>query len=41
MKGAVGAARVGKATQDTAVADRLWEVSEQLTGVRWPRETGA
>jgi NAD(P)-dependent dehydrogenase (short-subunit alcohol dehydrogenase family) len=37
LKGAVGDARVGKAAQDTAVAERLWEVSEQLTGVQWPR----
>ncbi len=41
LKGAVGDARVGKAAQDGAVADRLWTVSEQLTGVQWPREGAA
>ena len=33
MKGPVGEARVGKKAQDAAVAARLWDVSEQLTGV--------
>jgi len=36
MKGEVGDARVGEAARDTAIGVRLWEVSEQLTGVAWP-----
>ncbi|QKD02932.1 oxidoreductase [Mesorhizobium loti] len=36
MKGAVGEARIGKRAQDNAVAARLWDVSQDLTGVRWP-----
>jgi NAD(P)-dependent dehydrogenase (short-subunit alcohol dehydrogenase family) len=36
LKGPVGAAKIGKRARDTAVAARLWEVSEQLAGVRWP-----
>jgi len=36
MKGPVGAAIIGKKAQDTAAATRLWGVSEQLTGSRWP-----
>ncbi|NKI68613.1 SDR family NAD(P)-dependent oxidoreductase [Collimonas pratensis] len=36
MKGEVGDARIGKAACETAVGVRLWEVSEQLTGVTWP-----
>jgi len=35
MKGPVGEAIIGKAAQDTAVAARLWDVSEQLAGMRW------
>jgi NAD(P)-dependent dehydrogenase (short-subunit alcohol dehydrogenase family) len=36
LKGAVGEARIGKAGRDTAVAARLWDVAEKLTGVTWP-----
>jgi NAD(P)-dependent dehydrogenase (short-subunit alcohol dehydrogenase family) len=36
LKGAVGEARIGRHARDTAVAARLWEVSQDLTGVRWP-----
>jgi NAD(P)-dependent dehydrogenase (short-subunit alcohol dehydrogenase family) len=41
MKGPVGPAIIGKAAQDTTVADRLWAVSEQLTGARWPQRAAA
>lgn len=36
MKGPVGEAKIGKEARDRAVAERLWRVSEQLTGVQWP-----
>jgi len=36
LKGPVGEARIGKEAQDSAVAARLWRVSEKLTGVNWP-----
>jgi NAD(P)-dependent dehydrogenase (short-subunit alcohol dehydrogenase family) len=36
LKGPVGPARIGRQAQDREVARRLWEVSEQLTGVHWP-----
>jgi len=36
LKGPVGEAVIGREAQDTAVAARLWQVSEELTGVRWP-----
>lgn len=36
LKGAVAAAKVFPQANDAAVARRLWEVSEQLTGVKWP-----
>lgn len=36
MKGAVGEARIGRHARDTAVAARLWNVSQDLTGVTWP-----
>lgn len=39
MKGAVGEARIGKHARDRAVAARLWDVSRELTGVRWPDAT--
>jgi hypothetical protein len=29
---------VAKRARDRDVAKRLWEVSEELTGVRWPVE---
>ena len=41
MKGPVGEAIIGRAARDGAVAARLWDVSEQLTGVRWPRQTAS
>ena len=34
--GRVGEAVIGSRAQDAAVAGRLWNVSEQLTGVSWP-----
>ncbi len=37
MTGPVGEAKIGKAARDGAVAVRLWDVSERLTGVQWPR----
>ena len=36
LKGPVAPAKVMPQAQDKAVAHRLWEVSEQLTGVHWP-----
>jgi hypothetical protein len=33
--------RVGKQAQDAWVAARLWDVSEQLTGVRWPQDAAS
>jgi NAD(P)-dependent dehydrogenase (short-subunit alcohol dehydrogenase family) len=36
-KGPVGEAAIAPRALDHAVAARLWDVSEQLTGVRWPR----
>jgi NAD(P)-dependent dehydrogenase (short-subunit alcohol dehydrogenase family) len=36
MKGPVAEAFVAPQAKDTAVAGRLWDVSEQLTHVRWP-----
>lgn len=41
MKGPVGEAKVGKQARDPAVAERLWRVSEQLTGAQWPASTRA
>ena len=35
LKGVVGEARIGKEARDVAVAGRLWDLSEQLTGVAW------
>lgn len=37
MKGPPGVASIGRRAKDTAVAARLWDVSEQLTGTHWPR----
>jgi len=34
MRGPVGEAVIGQRARDTAVAARLWELSEQLTGAR-------
>ncbi|GFZ88324.1 SDR family oxidoreductase [Dyella caseinilytica] len=36
LKGPPGVSSIGKRARDQTVAERLWEVSEQLTGVRWP-----
>jgi NAD(P)-dependent dehydrogenase (short-subunit alcohol dehydrogenase family) len=36
LKGAVGPAKIMPQALDQAVARKLWEVSEQLTGVPWP-----
>jgi NAD(P)-dependent dehydrogenase (short-subunit alcohol dehydrogenase family) len=36
LKGPVGEARIGKEAQDLHVAERLWTLSEKLTGVTWP-----
>jgi len=36
LKGPVGEAVIGERAKDSAVAARLWGVSEQLTGARWP-----
>jgi NAD(P)-dependent dehydrogenase (short-subunit alcohol dehydrogenase family) len=36
LKGAVAPAKVFPQAKDEAVARKLWEVSEQLTGVKWP-----
>jgi hypothetical protein len=35
LKGPVGEAKIGKRAREIDIASRLWEVSEQLTGVRW------
>jgi len=37
MKGPPGVASLGRRAKDATVAERLWEVSEQLTGAHWPR----
>ena len=36
MKGPVALAKIFPRAKDEAVARRLWEVSERLTGVKWP-----
>ena len=36
MKGDVGIAKVSAKALDKTMARRLWDVSEQLTGVQWP-----
>jgi NAD(P)-dependent dehydrogenase (short-subunit alcohol dehydrogenase family) len=36
MKGSVAPAKIFPQAKDEAVATRLWEVSERLTGVKWP-----
>lgn len=36
LKGPVAEAFVARQAMDETVAARLWNVSEQLTGVRWP-----
>jgi NAD(P)-dependent dehydrogenase (short-subunit alcohol dehydrogenase family) len=35
-KGSVGEASIARSAKDLAVAKRLWEVSVQLTGAKWP-----
>lgn len=39
MKGSVAEAFVAPQAKDASVAARLWEVSEELTQVRWPTST--
>ena len=41
LKGPVGEAIIGKAARNTAVAARLWDVAEQLTGMRWRQRTAS
>jgi NAD(P)-dependent dehydrogenase (short-subunit alcohol dehydrogenase family) len=41
MKGPVAAAKVLPRAQDESVARKLWEISEQLTGVKWPTQRQA
>jgi hypothetical protein len=36
LKGQVAAAKTFPQAKDEALARKLWEVSEQLTGVKWP-----
>jgi NAD(P)-dependent dehydrogenase (short-subunit alcohol dehydrogenase family) len=36
LKGAVAPAKIFPQAKDEAVANRLWDVSERLTGVKWP-----
>ena len=38
LKGTLAPAKVFPQAKDEAVARKLWEVSEQLTGVEWPAE---
>jgi NAD(P)-dependent dehydrogenase (short-subunit alcohol dehydrogenase family) len=40
MKGSVAPAKVMPQAKDETVARKLWEVSEQLTGVQWPAPVG-
>ena len=39
LKGDVAAAKVFPQAKDEAAARKLWEVSERLTGVKWPAES--
>jgi hypothetical protein len=39
LKGDVAAAKIFPQAKDEAVAGKLWEVSERLTGVKWPAES--
>jgi len=41
MKGPVAAAKVLPQARDESVARKLWQVSEQLTGVQWPAKEEA
>ena len=36
LVGPLGVAAIGKKAQDLGIAQRLWEISERLTGVKWP-----
>ena len=36
LKGAVAPAKVSSQAKDETVARKLWEISERLTGVKWP-----
>lgn len=36
LAGPPGLARLGRRARDAAAAARLWEISERLTGVKWP-----
>jgi hypothetical protein len=38
MKGAPSEARIYPQATDTAVGAKLWDISESLTGVRWPEK---
>ncbi|MEP7121986.1 MAG: SDR family oxidoreductase [Byssovorax sp.] len=40
LKGAPTRAHIAKQARDEAVAARLWDVSEQLTAVKWPSDSG-
>jgi len=40
MVGPPGPAVIGDKARDAAMARRLWEVSEELTGVKWPVKIG-
>jgi hypothetical protein len=37
LKGPVASAYVAPKAKDEGLARKLWEVSEKLTGVQWPR----
>jgi NAD(P)-dependent dehydrogenase (short-subunit alcohol dehydrogenase family) len=39
LKGDVAPAKIFPQAKDEAVAGKLWEVSERLTGVKWPAES--
>ncbi|MEL1265164.1 SDR family oxidoreductase [Pseudoxanthomonas putridarboris] len=41
MKGPVGEATIGRRARDEEVAARLWKVSAELAGVRWPLDKEA
>jgi len=34
--GPLGVAAIGKNAQDLGIAQKLWDISERLTGVKWP-----
>jgi NAD(P)-dependent dehydrogenase (short-subunit alcohol dehydrogenase family) len=39
LKGSVAPASIFPQAKDEAVAEKLWQVSERLTGVKWPAES--